>query len=89
MGLINWFKDKVILHIEHDLALLSARQDGMDMRVEQLQSQIISIRQKRNNVKPEQEEGISQKDAYDQIVKAFGGDVPIELLEKYKKEQRQ
>lgn len=84
MGLINWFKDKVILSLEHDLALLKARMEGFELNIEQLKAQIISVRQKAYRKKEEFESDTDQvaKDL-EEVRRAFGGDLPIELREKY------
>jgi len=88
MGLINWFKDKVISRIEHDLAILSARMEGFDLQIDQLKAQIASVRQRgyKQRSDPEADQPSEQATAKDweEMIKAFGG-VPIELIEKYKR----
>jgi len=83
MGLINWFKDKVVMSMEHDIRLIKAEMQGYQMQIEQLKSQIISLRQKKYQ---QQEENISPQASLDEIQRAFGGQLPIELAEKYKRD---
>lgn len=86
MGLINWFKDKVILSIEHDLALLKARMEGFELNIEQMKAQIISVRQKAYRKKEEETDLDSATQTLkdlEEVRRAFGGDLPIELREKY------
>ena len=83
MGLINWFKDKVIQKLEHDVALLGAQIARIDMVLEQMQSQIVSVRQARYKKQIQEEETPTREQDLQEIIKAFGG-LPIELAEKYK-----
>jgi len=89
MGLINWLKDKVILRLEHDVAMLNAKLDGVEMQIETLKSKIQSVAtMKRKRIKEDEEndDDDSGEDArgttsgdMEAIRKAFGGDIPIEF----------
>jgi len=93
MGLINWFKDKVIITMERDIAMINARLEGFEMRIDDLQNKLISIRQRTYGVKQKQEEeqentGEPTAKEWDEIKNAFGG-IPIELIEKYNRGRKQ
>jgi len=87
MGLINWLKDKVILRLEHDVAILNAKLEGIEMQIETLKSKIQSVAtMKRKRIKEdEDDDGVLDEqrstDAGDMeaVRRAFGGDIPIEF----------
>ncbi len=88
LGLINWFKNKVILSLEHDVEMLKVRCDGLDMQIQGLKSQINSVRtMKRRKVEESGEDEDSDFSEVEKIRQAFGGDIPIELVEKYNKQR--
>lgn len=86
MGLINWLKDKIILKMEHDIAMLNAKIDGVELQIETLKSQIQSVRaMKRKKLSDDDEE--SDTDNLEAIKKAFGGDIPIEFTERMRRRE--
>lgn len=86
MGLINWLKDKIILKMEHDIAMLNAKIDGVELQIETLKSQIQSVRaMKRKKLSDDDEE--SDTDNLEAIQKAFGGDIPIEFTERMRRRE--
>lgn len=86
MGLINWLKDKIILKMEHDIAMLNAKIDGVELQIETLKSQIQSVRaMKRKKLSDDDEE--SDTDNLEAIRKAFGGDIPIEFTERMRRRE--
>lgn len=88
MGLINWFKDKIIYRMEHDIALMAARMEGFELQIDQLKAQIASVRQrsyKQSEPQPDQSNNEPSSKDWDEIRTAFGGSIPIELVEKYKR----
>lgn len=87
MGIINWFKDKIILKMEHDIALLYAKMDGLEMQIENLKGQIQSVRTMRRKKLSEEGEEEGENPNLDEIRKAFGGDIPIEFSERMRRQQ--
>lgn len=88
MGLINWFKDKAFRQLEHQVALQDARMEAIELRMQQLKGQIISVRRTKSRdeddeQRPENPNNQMMKDL-EEVRRAFGGDLPIELIEKYK-----
>lgn len=88
MGLINWFRDKAFLKLEHDVAILNTKIEALEMQIETLKSQISSVRaMKRNKIAQGDDE--ERLDGYqgiiDDVRKAFGGDLPIEM-QNYKRQ---
>lgn len=66
------------------MKLLQAEIKGINMELEQLRGQIISVRQSRyKKPKEEDDEGDTLKELA-QLKEMFGGSLPIELAEKYK-----
>lgn len=62
MGLINWFKDKVILQMEYEIKSLHGSIKSLELSIEALQRQILSLRNyrarhiqmsKREEIEPE------------------------------------
>lgn len=97
MGLINWFKDKIILSLEHDVKLLQADIARLDSELDSMRSSIASVRrQGYKRAKKDDDDEDDDEDSGDgysekQMLKdlaavraAFGGELPIELREKYK-----
>ena len=94
MGLLNWLKDKSFLKLEHDVKLLEARMEGIDMKMENVISQVRSIRSRgyKQKIDEEEEESTGKQPTMKdlaEIKEAFGGSFPIELIEKYKNNQGQ
>jgi len=84
MGLINWFKDKVIQQLEHDFLLLRAEIEALKMQLETMKGQIIGLRASRYRKADEDNNNVD----IDEIRKAFGGAIPIELRENYGNRQK-
>lgn len=84
MGLINWIKDKYFLTLEHEVKLLKAEIITIYAELERNRSTLASFRSKLWRDPPKQETSDPQTD-FAEIQRRFGGDVPIELAEKYNK----
>lgn len=82
MGLINWLRDKAFLTLEHDVRMMRTEIESINLQLESLKSRIASVRTMKSRRQNEEEED-SQADI-DAIRKAFGGDLPIEFMQKYK-----
>lgn len=61
MGLINWFKDKVILSLEHDVKMLESEVKSIRLDFERLEDRFRSLqgsfyRSRRNGIKDDDDE---------------------------------
>lgn len=91
MGLLSWIQSKKqIFVLQQQMALLEAYIEGIDLRLENLKNQIISVRQRGYKSKNEASDEPQSSDSdLREIMNAFGGQLPIELAEKYKNNKQQ
>lgn len=87
MGIVNWLKDKVVLRLEHDVAMLNTKIEALEMQIETLKSQIATVRAMKRRKLQDDDEEESQTPDIDAIRKAFGGELPIEFNERMQRRQ--
>lgn len=84
MGLINWWKDKRLNEMIADIKRCEARINTLEMNFASMinrMNRILGSRKRQSEEEDEEDQGGNME----QIIKAFGGDVPIEMREKYKR----
>lgn len=85
---MNWIKDKAFRSLEHEVMLQNAKMETLELQIARLKSEIQSVRSKLwRSRDSESYEETKEEDGYAEIVKAFGGEVPFELRQKYNKEK--
>lgn len=88
MGLINWLKDKIILRMEHDIAMLNTNMQGLELQLDQMRGQIASIRslsRRKAKYEDEEEEKEEKMEKLPQEVRDFmASTIEMQQAQKYK-----
>lgn len=85
MGLLNWLHDRRVVDLQNQLKLMASDIKVMQAHADLIETKFNSLNAKLSRKTAPKEEEPEEMGDLEEMIKAFGGELPIELRQKYKK----
>lgn len=85
MGLLNWLHDRRVVDLQNTVKLMASDLKVLQGHQDLLETKFNSVNAKLSRRSAPKEEESDEGSELEELIKSFGGELPIELRQKYKK----